>query len=55
MKLLTHCFKVTIFESGRFCWVNARWEKKPDADLLQDLKWSIAANIILMVALLVAV
>lgn len=55
MKILTHSFKVTVFENGRFCWNNARWEEKPYKDLIHDLKWSAAANIVLMVALLSAV
>ncbi len=32
IKVLTHTFKVTIYDSG-FCWKNARWEMKDSISL----------------------
>lgn len=32
MKIFTHTFKVKIFEDGRLCWKNARWEERDDFD-----------------------
>lgn len=34
VKLLTHTFKVTLYESGKFCWKNARWEMKDSISLV---------------------
>ena len=37
MKIFTHVFKVTIFEEGRFCWKNARFEKNNDSRYFVDV------------------
>ena len=31
MRVFTHEYKITIFEGGRFCWINHGWVK-PDTD-----------------------
>lgn len=52
MKLLTHSFKVTIFSNGKFCWVNARWERKSEKEILNDFKYSILINALLATILI---